>query len=76
MKTKQSKLTRRLKSLVDDMDQAAQYWGWQRDQGTGSSVDTAEKSYNEAKAELVAYLIKLQAKVPPSPHKGKKVSCG
>ena len=41
-----------LKAAIERFDAAAQAWGWQSDQGTGSRVDEAEAEYEAAKADL------------------------
>ena len=47
---KMSKLsTQRIK----DFDEAAQSWGWESDQGSGSRVDESNKEYDATKDALV-----------------------
>lgn len=44
-----------LKELVEKFDEAAQSWGWERDQGT-KNVQASLDEYERAKAALIARL--------------------
>ena len=57
------------KDRLDRFNNAAQNWGWQRDQGCGASVTAAQTEYQSAKAELIKrieYLEKQSSKVSRS----------
>lgn len=42
--------------LVDELDKAAQSWGWEADQGFGSSVDRANSRHSRALSALENFL--------------------
>lgn len=48
------------RKLVEHFDECAQSWGWQSDQGYGSSVEMSEKNYETAKQALIDYIAKLE----------------
>lgn len=57
------KPSKRMQKLIDGFDDAAQNWGWQSDQGTGSSVDNSKADYDSAKKQLEAAIARLENKV-------------
>jgi len=58
-----TKISKRALQLIDYLDEAAQYQGWQKYQGTGTEVDKAEASWRESRQELIDYVAKLQLKL-------------
>ncbi len=46
--------------VLDEFTLAAQYWGWQQECGTGSSVDAAMQQYFDAQKALVARIERLE----------------
>lgn len=54
------KLTKTSRTAIDKFAEAAQAWGWQRDCGTGHSVDVSERDYLEAKKVLEARILRLE----------------
>ena len=49
--------------LINEFDDTAQNWGWQADQGYGSSVNAAKQAYNESKDALLKYVKSLENKI-------------
>jgi len=47
--------------LVHDFDEAAQWWGWERDHGTGTFVTRAMEGYNASKEALTSYVLDMEA---------------
>lgn len=45
-----------VQQLFDEFEDAAMRWGWERDQGFGERVSTAERLWHEARAALIARL--------------------
>lgn len=45
--------------LLEEFDEAARWWGWEQDQGTGKSVERSEEQYNAAKEALIQHLNRL-----------------
>lgn len=49
--------------VVDAFDEAAQNWGWTRDQGTGVHVDNDEAAHIKAKGDLNLHIVKMERKI-------------
>lgn len=49
-------MTRTLRRLLREFDEAARQWGLMQEWGNGSAYTNAEKDYNEAKARLIKHL--------------------
>lgn len=54
------KLRKASQEALDRFDMAAQSWGWEQDQGYGSSVDDSEGFYNESRKILEKRLLYLE----------------
>lgn len=47
--------------LIEEFDEAAQSWGWEKDQGTGRYVDVSMRRYELTKAVLVSQVVDMEA---------------
>ena len=54
-------LSKKLETLLEEFDGAAQNWGYQMTEGYGNSVGESSTEYNERRKDLVGYLEKLEA---------------
>lgn len=45
---------------VDNFDDAAQHWGWEKDQGTGTGVDAAKDTYEKCRRALNKRIMYLE----------------
>lgn len=49
--------------LVESFSEAAEIWGFERDQGHGHGQRMAEEEYNASKARLTAYIQQLETRL-------------
>lgn len=56
-------LNPKTKKLLNAFDEAAKQWGWEADQGFGSSVNEAKAEYEDAKQALSDHVLKLENEV-------------
>ena len=56
-----AKLLKASQEALDEFDEAAKWWGWEQDAGSGISVSHAETSYKASRAVLEARLRYLEA---------------
>lgn len=47
---------------INDAIEAAKYWGWQSDAGSGSSVTSSQEQYSEALWRLISRVRYLEKK--------------
>ena len=62
MNAADKKLTPHACKVIKEFDEAAQAWGWTRDQGSGGAVARDEADYEKAKQSLETYILNLQKK--------------
>lgn len=48
---------------INSLCEAAMSHGWLQNEGNGSSVDNAEKEYNETKKVITNYILNLETKI-------------
>lgn len=56
-------MTKKSKKLVETFDAFAQSWGWQSDQGVGSTMAKSEALYKTAKGRLIKHIEELETEL-------------
>lgn len=57
---KKKPLSKKSREAIDALDESAQCWGWERDQGNGKAVDRAEQGYRADRKALRKHVRKLE----------------
>lgn len=54
------KLSKKSRELLENFDEAAQDYGWERDQGSFGAAARSQKEYEEKKENLEKYISRLE----------------